>query len=164
MLWIILIACALFISILESTTFNQIGFLGIQPDFFLIFAVLAALNLDLSEASVTACIMGLSKDILTEGPLGVNASFFIVIVILIGLLRHKVYTGNILMQLLVVLIASIIYRGGSALFMWLYYGTIAPSPMILNVFAGSAYTAAWATAPYFLFRKFRPLHLRRDLL
>ncbi|MEE9514951.1 MAG: rod shape-determining protein MreD, partial [Candidatus Brocadiales bacterium] len=80
MLWIILIACALFISILESTTFNQIGFLGIQPDFFLIFAVLAALNLDLPEASVTACIMGLFKDVLTEGPLGANASFFIVIV------------------------------------------------------------------------------------
>ncbi|MEE9200386.1 MAG: rod shape-determining protein MreD [Candidatus Brocadiales bacterium] len=164
MLWIILIVCAFFISILESTTFNQIAFFGIQPDFFLIFAVLSALNLDLPEASMSACIMGLSKDILTEGPLGANASFFIVIAIVIGLLRHKLYTENILAQLLVVLTASIIYRGGSALIMWLSYGTLAPVPTLLNVFVGSAYTAAWAAAPYFLFRKFRPLRLRRDVL
>ncbi len=164
MLWIILIACALFISVLETTTFSQIGFLGIKPDFFLIFAVLSALNLDLSEASISAGIMGLCKDILSEGPLGLNASFFITVAIIIGLSRHKVYTQNILVQLLVVLVVSIVYRACSALFVWLSYGALAPLPVLLNIFVGSIYTAALASVPYLLFRKFRPLHLRRDIL
>ncbi|MFQ5956497.1 MAG: rod shape-determining protein MreD, partial [Candidatus Brocadiales bacterium] len=130
MLWLILTACALFISVLESTTFSQIGFLGIKPDFFLIFAVLSALNLDLPEASLSACLMGLCKDILSEGPLGMNASFFIGVAILIGLSRHKIYTNNILVQLLIVLIASIVYRGGSALVVWLSYGTLSTLPTV----------------------------------
>lgn len=162
MLWLILITCALFISILESTTFSQIGFLGIKPDFFLIFAVLSALNLDLPEASISACIMGLCKDILSEGPLGLNASFFIVTAVVIGILRHRIYTNNIFMQLLVVLIASIVYRGGSALIVWLSYGNLTALPTLLNIFAGSVYTAVLAVGPYFFFKIFRPLHLRRD--
>lgn len=163
-MWIILVACALFISILESTIFSQIGFLGIKPDFFLIFAVLSALNLDLPEASLSACLMGLCKDILSEGPLGMNASFFIGIVITIGLLRHKLYTNNILMQLLAVLIASVVYRGSFALVVWLSCGAISPVPMVLNIFVGALYTAALAAGPYFLFKKCRPLQLRRHVL
>lgn len=164
MLWGILIACALFISVLESTTFSQLGFLGIKPDFFLIFAILSALNLDLPEASITACMMGLCKDILSAGPLGINASFFIGMAVLIGLLRHKIYTHNIFIQLLIVFIASIAYRGGSALVLWISYGNLSPLPVVLNIFVGAVYTAALAAGPYFLFKKYRPLRLRRDVL
>ncbi|MFQ5863278.1 MAG: rod shape-determining protein MreD [Candidatus Brocadiales bacterium] len=163
MLWVILIVCALFISILESTTFSQIEFLGIKPDLFLIFAVLSALNLDLPEAGLSACLMGLCKDVLSEGPLGMNASFFIGVAILIGLSRHKIYTNNILVQLLVVLTASIVHRGGSALIVWLSYGTLSLVPTFLNIFVGAVYTAALASGPYFLFKKYRPLRLRRDV-
>ncbi|HHT9134822.1 MAG TPA: rod shape-determining protein MreD [Candidatus Avalokitesvara rifleensis] len=163
MLWTILIACALFISILESTIFSQIGFLGIRPNFFLIFAVLSALNLDPPEASISACIMGLCKDVLSEEPLGLNASFFTGIAIIIGVWRHKIYANSISAQLLVVLIASIVYRGGSALVVWLSYGNLAALPTLLNIFVGSTYTAVLAAGPYFLFKTFRPVRLRQDI-
>lgn len=157
-----MIACAIFISILESTIFSQIGFLGIRPNFFLIFAVLSALNLDLPEASISACIMGLFKDILSAGPLGLNASLFVGIAIIVGVWRHKIYTNSIFVQLLVVLIASVVYRGGSAFILWLAYGNLATLPALLNIFVGSTYTAVLAAGPYFLFKTFRPVRLRQD--
>jgi rod shape-determining protein MreD len=163
MLWIIIVACALAISVLESTTFSQVGLSGVMPDLFLAFVVLAALNLDLPEAVIVATVMGLSKDVLSQGPLGLNASFFICTTIIIGLLRHKLFTNNVLVQMLVVLIASIIYRGGSAAVMWVYYDTLAPLPVILSIFGGAVCTAAIAAGPYYIFKKFRPLQLRRDI-
>ncbi len=164
MLWIIIVVCAFFISILESTTFSQIGFSGMLPDLFLVFAVLSALNLDLPEAVIIACIMGLSKDVLSEGPLGLNASFLIGATIIIGMVRHKLFTNSILVQMLVVLIVSVIYRGGSAIAIWLYYDTLAPFPAILSISVGAICTAAVAAGPYFIFKKFRPIQLRRDIL
>ncbi|MGR3296295.1 MAG: rod shape-determining protein MreD, partial [Candidatus Bathyanammoxibius sp.] len=156
MLWIIIVACALAISVLESTTFSQVGLSGVMPDLFLAFAVLAALNLDLPEAVIVAAVMGLSKDMLSQGPLGLNASLFIGATIIIGLLRHKLFTNNVLVQMLVVLIVSIIYRGGSAAVMWAYYDTLAPLPVILSIFGGAVCTAAIAAGPYYIFKKFRP--------
>lgn len=161
MFWIILTACALFISILESTTFSLIGFLGIRPDFFLAFAVLSALNLDLPEASISACIMGLCKDVLSAGPLGLNASLFIGIAIVTGVLRHKIYANGMFVQLLAVLIASIVYRGGLAIIVWFSYGNLGALPALINIFAGSIYTAVLAAGPYFLFKTLRLLRLRR---
>lgn len=162
MYWLILIALSLQISLLESTLFCRLDFFGIKPELFLVIVVLCAIHLEILEASLAACLMGLAKDILSEGPLGLNASFFICLCLLIGLSRDKIYNDHILSQILIVLIASLVYRGGSALIVSLSFQSISPATLLWKVFMGSLYTAALAPGPYFLFKKFFPLvSLRR---
>lgn len=156
--WLILLPLVFLTSLLESTVLKEIEFLGIRPDLFLIIAVLSAIRLDLLEASIASCLLGLAKDILSTGPLGFNASFFIGLSLLIGLSRHKIYRDHIFVQLLIVLIASLIHRGGYALILGLTYGSLSPWPFLMNVFLGALYTTALAPGPYWLFKKSIPMH------
>ncbi len=158
-LWICLVAAALFIALLETTTFpcNLGGnLLGIKPDLFLASTVFCALRMELLQGSLVGLIMGLTKDLFSHDPLGLHSSFFTGMALIIGLIKDKFYKDHLLVQLLVVLIASLIHRGGCALILGLTYSSTSPPSLLWKVFMGTLLTLAIAPGPYFLFKRFLP--------
>ncbi|MFN3467051.1 MAG: rod shape-determining protein MreD [Candidatus Brocadiales bacterium] len=159
MLWVILVATALFIAILETTTFHcNLGgnLLGIKPDLFLPITVFCALRLELLQGSLVGLIMGLARDLFSHDPVGLHSSFFVGMAIILGLLKDKFYNDHILVQLLVVLIASLIHRGGCAIILGLTYQSVSPPAVLWKVFMGTLFTLAVAPLPYFLLKRFLP--------
>lgn|GEM_PF-6816269 len=157
MLWVILVATALFIAILETTTFpcNLGGnLLGVKPDLFLPITVFCALRLELLQASLVGLVMGLARDLFSNDPVGLHSSFFVGIALIVGLLKDKFYNDPILVQLLVVLLASLIHRGGCAIILGLTYHSVDPLSVLWKVFMGTLLTLAVAPIPYFLLKKF----------
>jgi rod shape-determining protein MreD len=158
-LWVILVAVALFIALLETTIlpYNLGGnLLGIKPDLFLLCTVFCSLRLELLHGSLVGFIMGLAKDSFTQDHFGLNCTFFTGTAIIIGLVKDKFYKDNLLNQLLVVLIVSLIHRGACAIILGLGYQSISPPSLLWKVFMGTLFTLAVAPGPYFLFKKFLP--------
>lgn len=159
MFWVILVVIVPFIALLETTIFpcNLGGnLLGIKPDLLLLFTVFCALRLGLPQGSFIGLVMGLTRDLFSQDPLGLHSAFFTGIAICLGLLKDKFYKDHLLAQLLIVLIASLIHRGGCAIILSLAFQSTAPPSLLWKVFMGSIFTLAVAPGPYFFLKKFIP--------
>jgi rod shape-determining protein MreD len=157
--WVILVVTALFIALLETTLFpRHLGgnLLGIRPDLFLLSTVFCALRLEPFQGSLVGLTMGLTRDLFSQDPLGLHASFFTGIAVILGLIKDKLYKDHLLVQLVIVLIASMIHRGGCALILSMTYQSTDTPSLLWKIFMGSVFTLAVAPGPYFLFKKFLP--------
>ncbi len=160
MFWVILVATALFIALLDTTVLAsnlQYHFFRTKPDLFLLVTVLCALRLEPVRGSFVGLTMGLTRDLFSQEPLGLHSSFFTGIAIMIGLLKDKFYKNHLLAQLLVLLIASVTHKGGCALILWLSYQPIDPSSLLWGVFIGTLLTLAIAPGVYFILKKLLPV-------
>ncbi|HHT9119943.1 MAG TPA: rod shape-determining protein MreD [Candidatus Hypogeohydataceae bacterium YC41] len=159
MLWVILVVTALFIALLETTTFpyNLGGnLLGIRPDLFLLSTVFCALRMELLQASLVGLVMGLLKDLFSQDRIGLQTSFLTGIAIILGLLKNKLYKDHILDQLLIVFITSMLHRGICAIIIVITYQSASTASILWKVFMGSLLTLAVAPGPYLLLNKFLP--------
>ena len=108
--WITIISAILCISLIQTTLLHHISFLGIQPDLFVIFLVFHSLNANLERSFHASWAVGLTKDIFSEGPFGLNTVLFIIAGYLISIVRGNIFGRHLITQILVTFIISIIYN------------------------------------------------------
>ncbi len=108
--WITIISVTVCISLIQTTLLRHISFLGIQPDLFIIFLVFHSLNANLERSFHASWVVGLAKDIFSEGPFGLNTVLFIIAGYLISIVRGNIFGRHLITQILVTLIISIIYN------------------------------------------------------
>ena len=108
--WITIISAILCISLIQTTLLHHISFLGIQPDLFIIFLVFHSLNANLERSFHASWVVGLAKDIFSEGPFGLNTVLFIIAGYLVSLIRGNIYGRNLVTQISATFIISIIYN------------------------------------------------------
>ena len=108
--WITIISVILCISLIQTTLLHHISFLGIQPDLFIIFLVFHSLNADLERSFHASWVVGLAKDIFSEGPFGLNTVLFIIAGYLVSIIRGNIYGRQLVTQISFTFIISIIYN------------------------------------------------------
>ncbi len=108
--WITIISVTLCISLIQTTLLQHISFLGIQPDLFIIFLVFHSLNASSERSFHASWVVGLAKDIFSEGPLGLNTVLFIIAGYLISIIRGNIFGRHLVTQISATFIISIIYN------------------------------------------------------
>ncbi len=108
--WITIISVILCISLIQTTLLHHISFLGIQPDLFIIFLVFHSLNANRERSFHASWVVGLAKDIFSEGPFGLNTVLFIIAGYLISVIRGNIFGRDLVTQISVTFIISIIYN------------------------------------------------------
>ena len=108
--WITIISVILCISLIQTTLLHHISFLGIQPDLFIIFLVFHSLNASLERTLNASWVVGLAKDIFSEGPFGLNTVLFIISGYLVSIIKDKIYIRHLVTQISVTFLISIIYN------------------------------------------------------
>ena len=108
--WITIISVILCISLIQTTLLHHISFLGIQPDLFIIFLVFHSLNANLERSFHVSWVVGLAKDIFSEGPFGLNTVLFIISGYLVSIIKDKIYIRHLVTQISVTFLISIIYN------------------------------------------------------
>ncbi len=108
--WITIISVILCISLIQTTLLHHISFLGMQPDLFIIFLVFHSLNANLERSFHARWVVGLAKDIFSEGPFGLNTVLFIIAGYLVSIIRGNIFGRNLITQISVTFIISIIYN------------------------------------------------------
>ncbi len=108
--WITIISVILCISLIQTTLLHHISFLGIQPDLFIIFLVFHSLNANLERSFHASWVVGLAKDIFSEGPFGLNTVLFIIAGYLVSIIRGNIFGRDLVTQISFTFIISIIYN------------------------------------------------------
>ncbi len=108
--WITIISVILCISLIQTTLFQHISVLGIQPDLFIIFLVFHSLNSKLDRSLHTNWSIGLAKDCFTEGLFGLNTVLFVIVGYIISIIKDNIYGRHLATQISVTFIISIIYN------------------------------------------------------
>ncbi len=108
--WITIISVTVCISLIQTTLLRHISFLGIQPDLFIIFLVFHSLNANRERSFHASWVVGLTKDIFSEGPFGLNTVLFIVAGYIVSIIRGNIYGRHLATQISVTFIISIIYN------------------------------------------------------
>ncbi|WP_169703515.1 rod shape-determining protein MreD [Candidatus Kuenenia stuttgartiensis] len=79
MRWITFFCILLCISLFQSTLMNWINIGTATPDLYFSLVVFYSFFIDVKRNVVTSWFIGISKDLLSEGTLGVNAIFFVAV-------------------------------------------------------------------------------------
>ena len=108
--WITIISVILCISLIQTTLLHHISFLGIQPDLFIIFLVFHSLNANLERSFHASWVVGLAKDIFSEGPFGLNTVLFIIAGYLVSIIRGSIFGRDLVTQISFTFVISIIYN------------------------------------------------------
>ena len=108
--WITITSVILCISLIQTTLLHHISFLGIQPDLFIIFLVFHSLNADRERSFHASWVVGLAKDIFSEGPFGLNIVLFIIAGYIVSIIRGNIFGRHLATQISVTFIVSIIYN------------------------------------------------------
>ena len=108
--WITILSVILCISLIQTTLFQHISVLGIQPDLFIIFLVFHSLNSKLERSLYTNWSIGLAKDCFTEGLFGLNTVLFVIMGYMISMIKDNIYGKHLATQISVTLIISLIYN------------------------------------------------------
>jgi|GEM_PF-3490973 len=88
MLRFLLVLGLLTIAVVIQTTLADLLAIGrAKPDFLLALVIYLALSFDLSKVLIPIWVLGISRDVFSFGPIGLYASIFIVLGLLVGYVR-----------------------------------------------------------------------------
>jgi rod shape-determining protein MreD len=96
-------------ALLQSTFFPATGFLGIVPDFALVFLLIRSSTHGATEGLVWAAVLGLWIDLLVMDPLGTHVLALIVVALIGGATRDKLFRSGAILPILTVLAATLAY-------------------------------------------------------
>lgn len=145
----------LFIAFIQATILTRIKVCNVQPDLLLltvIFFALLAKRKDKINPLVFALSAGLLKDIFSSNILGVNASSFTILALVIERYRQKIYNEHLVSYFLVTLFSSLFVS------LFYYFVSIRALPPFLNslyliILPFSIYTALFSIPYFYLLRK-----------
>jgi len=96
-------------ALLQATFLPATGMLSIVPDFAMVFLLIRSATHGVSEGLVWAAALGLWIDLLTMDPLGTHVLALLVVAIIGGATRGKLFRSGAIFPLLAVLAATFAY-------------------------------------------------------
>jgi rod shape-determining protein MreD len=96
-------------ALLQATFFPATGFLGIVPDFALVFLLIRSSTHGVTEGLIWAAGLGLWIDLLVMDPLGTHVLALIVVALIGGATRDKLFRSGAILPILTVLAATMAY-------------------------------------------------------
>lgn len=97
-------------ALLQSTFLPATGFLSVVPDFALVFLLIRSATHGVSEGMIWATALGLWTDLLTMDPLGTHVLALLVVAVIGGATRGKLFRSGAIFPLLAVLVATLAYN------------------------------------------------------
>jgi len=133
--------------------FAEIG--GRTPDLLLILVSFLALRLRPFEASLTGWAVGLSRDFLTGGRLGLYALLFMAMAFVVTKLARRLKEGDAFSEAAMVLVASLFCYGLYLFYSRLVFGFALTRTVLLTGLLLSLYNAVVAPIVIFFLRRAR---------
>ena len=96
-------------ALLQATFLPATGFIGVVPDFALVFLLIRSATHGTSEGLVWAVGLGLWIDLLTMDPLGTHALALISVALIGGVTGGKLFRSGAILPILTVLAATLTY-------------------------------------------------------
>ncbi|MCF6159470.1 MAG: rod shape-determining protein MreD [wastewater metagenome] len=165
MRWFTFFCIILCISLFQSTMMHWIAIGSAVPDLYFPLVIYYSFITDMKRNAIINWIIGLSKDLFSEGSLGINSIFFVAIGILIWSIRGVVFRGHIITQILVTFIFSILYNMLYATYIAISFHSLHLLPTVWKILICSLYTAMIVPALFWVLNTFQPTHkfsLTRD--
>ena len=106
----------LFVMFLQFVLCSQFSSRVFRVDILLVAPIYLALSIPLFVALIASCILGFMMDVLSGSFIGFHLFFYVVISIFVAILEQQVNLGNIIQQLIVLLVAWVIDTGLLQLF------------------------------------------------
>lgn len=156
MRWVTFFCILLCISLFQSTMIHWINIGSAVPDLYLPLVVFYSLLTDMKRSTFTNWLTGLSKDLFSEGSLGINSVFFVALGFFIWSVRGIFYRGHLITQVLITFIFSIIYNVLYTLHTIISFHSPGFSTSLWLIFIYSLYTAVFAPVLFWIFSKFQP--------
>lgn len=148
----ILLLCA---SLIQSALCQHLSPWTIRPDLFIIFVTFFSLKFDTKQASLPIFFVGITKDVFSAGPLGLNAFLFIICGFFISLIKDRIFKEHPFTQAIITFIISLIYGIGYVSILSLSSYSVSITEAGWRSAAAALYTALIAPFVYRLLRKFR---------
>lgn len=127
-----------------------------EPDLYFPLVVFYSLLTDVKRNAIANWFIGLSKDLFSEGSLGINSIFFVAIGFLIWSFREILFRGHLVTQILITFSFSLIYNILYATYTAISYHSLNLSATLWMIFICSAYTAGLVPVLFWIFSKFQP--------
>lgn len=96
-------------ALLQATFFPATGFLGIVPDFALVFLLIRSATHGVTEGLVWAAALGFWVDLLAMDPLGTHVLALLVVALIGGATRGKLFRSGAILPIVTVLGATLAY-------------------------------------------------------
>lgn len=156
MRWFTFFCILICISAFQSTMIKWITIGSAVPDLYFSLVVFYSFLTDIKRNTITNWFTGLSKDLLSEGSLGINSVFFVAIGLLIWSIRGILYKGHLITQVLITFIFSVIYNIFYAAYVAVSFRSLNLLPTLWVIFICSLYTAVIIPVLFWILGKFQP--------
>ena len=97
-------------ALMQATFFPASGYLGIVPDFAMVFLLIRSATHGVSEGLVWAAVLGFWIDLLAMDPLGTHVLALLVVALIGGATRGKLFRSGAILPVLTVLAATLAYN------------------------------------------------------
>ncbi len=144
------------VSLFQSTLVHWINLGTAVPDLYFPLVVYYSFSMDLRRNTMTSWITGLTKDLLSEGSLGINSIFFVAVGLSLWSIRGILFRGHFVTQILVAFIFSMIYNVLYALHIMISFRSLSISKTLWTIFVCSLYTAMVVPILFWFLGKFQP--------
>ena len=158
MRWFTFLCILLCISLFQSTQLHWITVGSAAPDLYFPLVVFYSFLTDLKRNTIANWLAGISKDLFSAGSFGINSIFFVAVGFLIWYLREIVFRGNVVTQVLITFIFSLIYNTLCAIHTALCFHSLNLSTTVFTILICSIYTAMIVPFLFWIFSKFQPTH------
>lgn len=161
MRWITLFILLLCVSLFQSALLQHFSPWGIRPDLFIIFVIFFSLKIDTKQASLLNFFVGITKDIFSVGPLGLNALLFITCGFFISLIKDRIFKEHPFTQAIIAFFTSLLYGICYVFILLLSSHSVSITEAGWRAAASAFYIALIAPFAYRLLLKF---HFSNDLV
>ncbi|HHT9124456.1 MAG TPA: rod shape-determining protein MreD [Candidatus Brocadiia bacterium] len=151
-LFILLLLCT---SLIQSALLQHLSPWGIRPDLFIIFVIFFSFKFNAKQANLPIFIVGITKDVFSAGPLGLNAFLFIICGFLISLIKDRIFKEHPFTQAIITFIISVLYGTGYVSVLSLSSHSVSITGIGWRITAVALYTALIAPFAYLLLCRFR---------
>ncbi len=149
--------CILFcISLIQSSLTYWINIGSAVPDLYFSLIIFYSFLADLKQNAIANWLTGFSKDMVSEGPFGMNSVFFVAIGFFVWSSRGLLYRGHVITHVLVTFIFAFIYNVLYAIHTATSFHSLCFSATVWTIFACSLYTAMVIPIFFWVFGKFQP--------
>lgn len=149
--------CILFcISLFQSTMIHWINLGSAVPDLYFPFVVFYSFLTDVKRNTLANWFTGFSKDLFSEGSLGINSIFFVALGFFIWSFREILFRGHLVTQILITFIFSVLYNLLYAVHISVSFHSLRLPSTLWIIFSCSFYTAMLVPVLFWIFNKFQP--------
>lgn len=146
----VVLALLPFIAIfLQSTFFAAYTIKGVVPDLVLVFIVFYALLNGAEKGGLYGLVCGLLEDLYAGRFIGMNSLSKGAAAYIIGKMQHRVFTENVAVGVVSVVVGSLLNALLLMLLAWLYFAAFEPGPgFIYSIFYQIIYNVLLTTPIY----------------